>query len=121
MKFTWFHLMPYRYLPDDFKDKYRSVWVDIPRDLYDPKVGHRLYNDYLDQLEFADQMGFDGLGVNEHHQNAYGLMPSPNIMGAAMARRTLPSAAESRCSIYTERAACSASIRFWRSWARTSK
>src|SRR6185437_8402770 len=85
---TWFHLMPYRYLPDDFKDKYRSVWVDIPRDLYDPKVGHRLYNDYLDQLEFADQMGFDGLGVNEHHQNAYGLMPSPNIMGAAMARRT---------------------------------
>jgi len=88
MKFTWFHLMPYRYLPEGFKDKYRSVWVDIPRDLYDPKVGHRLYNDYLDQLEFADQMGFDGLGVNEHHQNAYGLMPSPNIMGAAMARRT---------------------------------
>jgi alkanesulfonate monooxygenase SsuD/methylene tetrahydromethanopterin reductase-like flavin-dependent oxidoreductase (luciferase family) len=88
MKFTWFHLMPYRYLPEDFKDKYRSVWVDIPRDLYDPKIGHRLYNDYLDQLEFADQMGFDGLGVNEHHQNAYGLMPSPNLMGAAMARRT---------------------------------
>ncbi len=46
MKFTWFHLMPYRFLPDGFKDKYRSVWVDIPRDLYDPKLGHRLYNDY---------------------------------------------------------------------------
>jgi hypothetical protein len=88
MKFTWFHLMPYRYLPDDFKKKYHSVWVDIPRDLYDPKIGHRLYNDYLDQLEFADHMGFDGLGVNEHHQNAYGLMPSPNIMAAALTRRT---------------------------------
>ena len=24
-------------------------------------------------------MGFDGVGVNEHHANAYGLMPSPNI------------------------------------------
>src|ERR1700689_3279416 len=80
MKFTWFHLMPYRFLPEDFKEKYHSVWVDIPRDFYDPKVGHRLYNDYLDQLEYADSMGFDGLGVNEHHQNAYGLMPSPNIM-----------------------------------------
>src|SRR5580658_8984934 len=88
MKFTWFHLMPYRFLPEDFKEKYRSVWVDIPRDLYDPKVGHRLYNDYLDQLEYADLMGFDGLGVNEHHQNAYGLMPSPNIMAAALTRRT---------------------------------
>src|SRR5215472_15153226 len=69
MKFTWFHPMPYRFLPDDFKEKYRSVWVDIPRRLYDPKVGHKLYNDYLDQLEFADSMGFDGVGVNEHHQN----------------------------------------------------
>jgi alkanesulfonate monooxygenase SsuD/methylene tetrahydromethanopterin reductase-like flavin-dependent oxidoreductase (luciferase family) len=88
MKFTWFHLMPWRYLPEDFKDKYRSVWVDIPRNLYDPKVGHRLYNEYLDQLEFADRMGFDGLGVNEHHQNAYGMMPSPNLMAAALTRRT---------------------------------
>jgi len=26
--------------------------------------------------------------VNEHHQSAYGLMPSPNIMAAALARRT---------------------------------
>jgi alkanesulfonate monooxygenase SsuD/methylene tetrahydromethanopterin reductase-like flavin-dependent oxidoreductase (luciferase family) len=88
MKFTWFHLMPYRYLPEDFKDKHRSVWVDIPQNLYDPKIGHRLYNDYLDQLEFADQMGYDGLGINEHHQNAYGMMPSPNLMAASLARRT---------------------------------
>jgi alkanesulfonate monooxygenase SsuD/methylene tetrahydromethanopterin reductase-like flavin-dependent oxidoreductase (luciferase family) len=88
MKFTWFHLMPYRFLPDDFKQKYRSVWVDIPRQLYEPKLGHQLYNEYLDALEYADRAGFDGLGVNEHHQNAYGMMPSPNIMAAALARRT---------------------------------
>lgn len=88
MKFTAFHLMSYPLLPDDFKREHRSVWVDIPRDLYDPKTGHRLYNDYLDQLELADRLGFDGIGVNEHHQNAYGLMPSPNIMAAALARRT---------------------------------
>ena len=33
-------------------------------------------------------MGFDGLCVNEHHNNAYGLMPSPNLMAAALTRRT---------------------------------
>jgi hypothetical protein len=59
MKFTAFHLMSYPYLPDDFTKKYRSVWVDIPRDLYNPRLGHRIYNDYLDQLEFADRMGFE--------------------------------------------------------------
>src|SRR5438876_1351209 len=88
MKFNWFHLMPYRYLPDNFKEAYPSVWVDIPSSLYDPVKGHWLYNDYLDELEFADRVGFDGICVNEHHQNGYGLMPSPNLMGAALARRT---------------------------------
>jgi alkanesulfonate monooxygenase SsuD/methylene tetrahydromethanopterin reductase-like flavin-dependent oxidoreductase (luciferase family) len=88
MKFNWFHLMPYRYLPDNFKEAYPSVWVDIPSSLYDPEKGHWLYNDYLDELEFADRMGFDGICVNEHHQNGYGLMPSPNLIAAAMIRRT---------------------------------
>jgi len=89
MKFHWFHLMPYPYLPEDFRERYSSVWVDLPvREMFDTTVGHAAYNDYLDQLEFADQMGFDGICVNEHHQNGYGMMPSPNIMAAALARRT---------------------------------
>jgi len=88
MKISWFHLMPYRYLPDDFKEKYRSVWVDVPSHLFDPENGHHLYNEFLDELEFAERVGFDGLCVNEHHNNAYGLMPSPNLMAAALSRRT---------------------------------
>jgi alkanesulfonate monooxygenase SsuD/methylene tetrahydromethanopterin reductase-like flavin-dependent oxidoreductase (luciferase family) len=88
MKFTWFNLMPWPHLPDDFREKHRSVWVDIPSSLYDPARGHEIYNTYLDELELAEQLGFDGIGVNEHHANGYGLMPSPNIMAASLARRT---------------------------------
>ncbi len=88
MKFHWFHLMPWPYLPDDFPQKHRSVWVDPDYSLYDPKKGNTVYNDYLDELEFADTVGFDGVCVNEHHSNAYGLMPSPNIMAATLTRRT---------------------------------
>ena len=80
--------MPYRFLPDDFEEKHHSVWVDLPNSMYDPQKGRDLYNSYLDQLEYAERLGFDGIGVNEHHQNAYGLMPSPNLMAAALARRT---------------------------------
>src|SRR5215472_5916574 len=87
MRFIWFNLMPWPDLPDDFREKYRSVWVDIPSVLYDPVRGHELYNTYLDQLEFAEAVGFDGLGFNEHHANAYGLMPSPCLI-AALAHRT---------------------------------
>ena len=82
MKFTWFNLMPWPYLPDDFREKHRSVWVDIPNTLYDPRKGHVVYHTYLDQLEYAETLGFDGIGCNEHHQNGYGLMPSPNLIAA---------------------------------------
>jgi alkanesulfonate monooxygenase SsuD/methylene tetrahydromethanopterin reductase-like flavin-dependent oxidoreductase (luciferase family) len=88
VKLHFFHLMPYRLLPSDFSDRYRSVWVDIPRDLYDPVEGHGLYHEYLDELLLAEELGFDGICVNEHHQNGYGTMPSPNVMAAILARTT---------------------------------
>ena len=59
MKVSWFHLMPYRWLPADFRERYHGVWVDVPNRLYDPQRGHQLYNEYLDMLEYADEMGFD--------------------------------------------------------------
>ena len=88
MKFFFFHLMPYADLDLDYDKKYNSAWVTLPNSYYDPKKGHKLYNRYLDELEFAAELGFDGIGVNEHHQNAYGLMPIPGVMAGALARRT---------------------------------
>src|SRR6184192_4779295 len=75
MKVFMFHLMPYAYLDMSFSDKYRSAWVVLPNTYFDPKKGHELYNRYLDELELAAELGFDGISVNEHHQTAYGLMP----------------------------------------------
>ena len=88
MKFHWFNLMPWPHLPEDFTTEHRSVWVDVDARLFDPVKANRVYNDYLDLLEFAELQGYDGMGINEHHQNAYGLMPSPQIMAATLARRT---------------------------------
>ena len=88
MKLEMFHLCPYRDLPKDFREKHHSVWVDVPSHLFDAKTGHTIYNQTLDELKFAAEMGYDGICVNEHHQNAYGIMPSPNLMAAAMSRET---------------------------------
>jgi alkanesulfonate monooxygenase SsuD/methylene tetrahydromethanopterin reductase-like flavin-dependent oxidoreductase (luciferase family) len=88
VKLCWFHLMPYTELPADFTEKHPSVWVDIDSRLFDPPTAHRLYNEFMDELEHAAEMGFDGICVNEHHSNGYGLMPSPNLIAASLARRT---------------------------------
>ncbi len=88
MQFFAFHLMPWDRLPADFGEKYESAWTWLPNSLYEPQHGHTLYNRYLDELVLAEELGFDGVCVNEHHQNAYGTMPSPNLMGAILARQT---------------------------------
>jgi alkanesulfonate monooxygenase SsuD/methylene tetrahydromethanopterin reductase-like flavin-dependent oxidoreductase (luciferase family) len=88
MKVMSFHLMPYANIDPGIRETYRSAWVVLPNDHFDPVVGHHLYNRYLDELELADELGFDGVCINEHHQSAYGLMPSPVVMASALSRRT---------------------------------
>ncbi|NQU71150.1 MAG: LLM class flavin-dependent oxidoreductase, partial [Rhodospirillales bacterium] len=85
MQVIAFHLMPYADLDMVERDKYPAAWVVLPNSNFDPEKGMALYNRYLDELELAEQVGFDGVCVNEHHQNAYGLMPSPVVMAAALA------------------------------------
>jgi len=88
VRFNLFHLMPYPYLPPDYEARFDSGSLTLPNGLFDPQRGANLYNRYLDELEYAEKLGFDSVAVNEHHQSAYGLMPSPNIVAAALARRT---------------------------------
>jgi alkanesulfonate monooxygenase SsuD/methylene tetrahydromethanopterin reductase-like flavin-dependent oxidoreductase (luciferase family) len=89
MKISMFHLMPHRELPHDFEQRYHSVWVDPPWwELADPQRVGQYYNWTLDELIHAAEVGLDGICVNEHHQNAYGFMPGPNLMGAVLARAT---------------------------------
>ena len=89
MKVSMFHLMPHRDLPDDFEKRYHSVWVDPPfHELATPEQAGQYYNWTLDELIYAARAGMDGICVNEHHQNAYGFMPGPNLMGSVLARAT---------------------------------
>ena len=90
MNFFWFHLMPWPHLapPRQFLAEHEAAWVTLSNREYDPVRGGELYRRYLDELVSAEELGLDGVVVNEHHQNAYGLMPSPNLMAAALSQRT---------------------------------
>ncbi|MQA85445.1 MAG: LLM class flavin-dependent oxidoreductase [Streptosporangiales bacterium] len=90
MRFLAFHLMPYA-TPEVGEAVPKSVpesaWVTLSNRLYDPAKGVELYKRYLDELTYAAEVGFDGVSVNEHHQNAYGTMPNPNIIASALVQR----------------------------------
>ncbi len=88
MKVFAFHLMPYRHLDLAAAETVRSSFILTPNDLYDVQRGAALYHEYLDQLTLAAKLGFDGVGVNEHHQTSYGLMPAPNLLASILIDRT---------------------------------
>lgn len=88
MKFICFDLMPYRGLDFSEREKHRSAWVVLPNTLYDPERGADDYQGHIDNMVYAEELGFDGISVNEHHQTAYGLMPAPNIIASMLVART---------------------------------
>ena len=86
MKIFNFHLMPYADVDVEAMKNHGTAWVTFSNSHYDPVKGAELYNQYLDQLEKADELGFYGVCVNEHHQTAYGMMPTPGVLAGALAR-----------------------------------
>jgi alkanesulfonate monooxygenase SsuD/methylene tetrahydromethanopterin reductase-like flavin-dependent oxidoreductase (luciferase family) len=88
VQFYGFHLMPWPYMSKEFVDSGASSWVTVSNANYDPVKGHELYARYLDELVEYERVGFDGICVNEHHQTAYGNIPSPNVMAGLLVPRT---------------------------------
>ena len=93
MRFFTFHYMPYQGL-DATKaiDEHGVGWCTLPNSMCDPEVMASNYRDYIDQAALADELGFDGVTVNEHHQTPFGTMPSPNVMAGRDRAANEPSA-----------------------------
>ncbi len=89
MKVCMFHLMPYRELPADFEKRYNSAYIDpVFFDVGNADKVGEYYNATLDEMLHAAKAGFHGLCTNQHHQNVYGFMANPSLMGAVLAKQT---------------------------------
>ncbi len=63
----------------------------ISYDMRAPAFGapaRELYAAALDQVAWADALGFDSVGLGEHHSSPDGYNPSPLVLAAAMGART---------------------------------
>lgn len=49
---------------------------------------HEVLQDTLEEIQFADQLGFDSAWLAEHHFSRYGILGNPLLMGAAIASTT---------------------------------
>ena len=62
--------------------------LGVSNGTYDPKLGAELYNRYLDEKVYAEEMGFDGLMLNEHHSTPFCMGGVLNVEAAILARIT---------------------------------
>src|SRR5215471_4161366 len=100
MKISMVHLMPYRDLPDDFEQRYHSVWVDPPwNELGDAEKVGQYYNWTFDELIYAAKSTTKTPTASCRTRTSWGLssrvlpmaQTSPSSKWALLSqRRTLP-------------------------------
>jgi alkanesulfonate monooxygenase SsuD/methylene tetrahydromethanopterin reductase-like flavin-dependent oxidoreductase (luciferase family) len=81
IKLYYFHHHHYIDQPEDH-ERYRATMVDYPNSLYDPVKGHELYERHFRSVVRAEQLGFDGLCLNEHHSMAFSMSPTVSLLAA---------------------------------------
>ena len=57
-----------------------SDFGNIPQD--------QVFHEVLEEIEYAEELGFDSVWIPEHHFAVYGMMGNPLVMAAAIAQRT---------------------------------
>ncbi len=62
--------------------------LSLSNDEYNPEIGSQLYNRYFDERVYAEEMGFDGIMLNEHHSTPFCMGGVMNVEAAVLARIT---------------------------------
>jgi alkanesulfonate monooxygenase SsuD/methylene tetrahydromethanopterin reductase-like flavin-dependent oxidoreductase (luciferase family) len=87
-QYYYFTEQPYTAYDPAIQDQYPALRLTLPNSLYDPVLASDLYNRYHEEYQVADEAGFDGIMINEHHTAPFCMQTSINITGAVLAKIT---------------------------------
>ena len=86
--YYYFTEQPYTGYNPDLQEQYPALRLTLPNTNYDPQIASDLYNRYHDEYQVADDVGFDGIMINEHHTAPFCMQASINITGTVLAKIT---------------------------------
>jgi len=78
----------YTHVPEDLIIENGSSYFGLPNTHFDPQKGGQLMNEYLDERVYAEELGFDGVMLNEHHQTPFCGGSVMDVEAAILARIT---------------------------------
>jgi alkanesulfonate monooxygenase SsuD/methylene tetrahydromethanopterin reductase-like flavin-dependent oxidoreductase (luciferase family) len=77
----------YADVPPD-EDEFATTFVTYSNHQFDPEIGAELYQRWNREVLLAEELGFDGVAVNEHHQTVFSMMPAASVRAAYIAAMT---------------------------------
>ena len=86
MHTMYFTERPYRYVSND--EVIKNGYFGIENKHFDSQKGAQLLNEYLDEKVLAEDLGFDGVMLNEHHDTAFCMGSVMNVEASILARIT---------------------------------
>ena len=84
----YFTEMPYAAFDETEAEQYPSMRLTFPNSYFDADTAHGLFRDYFDQYQWAEEVGFDGLMINEHHNTPSCMDVAVNLSAAVLGRVT---------------------------------
>lgn len=87
MKVYVFDLLAYGRQFEEFKAD-RLIPYPLSGKYFDRELAAKTYYEHLEVWREMDALGYDGVGLNEHHTTPHGLMNSPNMMASVAAQHT---------------------------------
>ena len=84
----WFSDQPYGHVGEEDLKKFDSGRLGFPNTYFDPEKAAVLYNQYHEQYQLADEVGFDGIMTNEHHASYWCMKPAVNLDAAVISKLT---------------------------------
>jgi alkanesulfonate monooxygenase SsuD/methylene tetrahydromethanopterin reductase-like flavin-dependent oxidoreductase (luciferase family) len=87
MILMYFTERPYRYVPEDEVIRHGGFF-GLPNKFFDRDKAVQLYDEYLKEAVYAEEMGFDAIMLNEHHGTPFCMGAVMNVEAAILARIT---------------------------------
>src|SRR6266849_396887 len=85
MHVMYFTEQPMSAYPADIGLEFGATALMFSNKYFDPVAGSRLYNEYLEQYIYAEEMGVEGFMLNEHHNAPFCMQAKCNIFAAILA------------------------------------
>ena len=85
MHLSYFSQQPMSAYPQEEAEKLQCATLMFPNRFFDPVEGARLYEERLQEFVYAEEVGFDGVLINEHHNQPSCMSARATVTASALA------------------------------------